>query len=59
MIFTHTGVPLVLRGRGTAERLVRAALVDARQRRLWVVPACSCVAAFIARHKEFQDLLAH
>jgi predicted GNAT family acetyltransferase len=58
MVFTHTVVPAELRGRGIAERLVRAALAGARERGLSVVPACSYVSAFIARHKEFQDLLA-
>jgi predicted GNAT family acetyltransferase len=58
MVFTHTLVPPELRGRGIAEKLVRAALADARDRELKVVPACSYVAKFIERHAEFQDLLA-
>ncbi|HEX7631144.1 MAG TPA: GNAT family N-acetyltransferase [Lacunisphaera sp.] len=57
MIFTHTFVPPELRGRGVAEQLVRAALADARKNGRKVVPACSYVAAFIQRHKEFADLL--
>ena len=58
MVFTHTLVPPELRGRGIAEKLVRVALADARDRELKVVPACSYVAKFIERHAEFQDLLA-
>ncbi|MDI1319690.1 MAG: GNAT family N-acetyltransferase [bacterium] len=58
MIFTHTAVPPELRGRGVAEQLVRAALADARTAGHKVGPACSYVAKFIERHKEFQDLLA-
>jgi predicted GNAT family acetyltransferase len=58
MIFTHTVVPPELRGRGIAEKLVRAALADARATGRKVVPACSYVAKFIERHKEFADLLA-
>lgn len=57
-VFTHTFVPAELRGRGIAEQLVRAALADVHAAGLKVVPACSYVARFIERHREFQDLLA-
>jgi len=57
MVFTHTFVPPELRGRGLAEKLVRAGLEQARADRRKVVPQCSYVAAFIERHREFQDLL--
>lgn len=57
MIFTHTIVPGELRGRGIAEKLVRAALADARAAGRKVVPACSYVAKFIERHKEYADLI--
>jgi uncharacterized protein len=57
MIMTHTFVPPELRGRGIAEKLVRAALEYARTERLKVVPACSYVDAFIMRHREFGPLL--
>ena len=57
MIFTHTVVPPELRGRGIAEKLVRAALAGAREQGRKVVPACSYVAKFIERNKEYQDLL--
>ena len=57
-IFTHTLVPPELRGRDIAEQLVRAALADARAAGRKVVPACSYVARFIERHREYQDLLA-
>ena len=58
MVFTHTAVPPELRGRGIAEKLVRAALADARGQGRKVVPECSYVAKFIERHAEFRDLLA-
>lgn len=56
--FTHTYVPVELRGKGIAEKLVRPALAWARSEKLRVVPRCSYVAAFIDRHAEFRDLLS-
>ena len=58
MIMTHTYTPPELRGRGIAEKLVRAALEYARAEKLKVVPACSYVDIFIQRHAEFQSLVA-
>jgi predicted GNAT family acetyltransferase len=58
MIITHTVVPPELRGRGIAEKLVRAALADVRTAGRKVVPACSYVAKFLERHKDYADLLA-
>ena len=58
MTMTHTYVPGELRGRGIAEKLVRAALAYAEKEEKRVVPACSYVGAFICRHAEFQPLLA-
>jgi predicted GNAT family acetyltransferase len=57
VVFDHTFVPVALRGRGLAEKLVRAALKEARQRRWRIVPRCSYVAAFIKRNPEFADLV--
>ena len=56
IVFTHTFVPPELRGRGIAEKLVRTALDYARAEGLRVVPACSYVAAFIRRHREYVQL---
>ncbi|HEY8995616.1 MAG TPA: GNAT family N-acetyltransferase [Lacunisphaera sp.] len=58
MVFTHTLVPPELRGKGIAEQLVRTALADARTAGRKVIPACSYVAKFIERHREYQDLVA-
>ena len=57
LVMTHTLVPPELRGRGLAEKLVRAALDWAAAERLRVVPACSYVATFIQRHAEYQPLV--
>lgn len=58
MTLTHTLVPPELRGRGLAEKLVRAALEHARANGWRVVPACSYVAAFLRRHAEYQALVS-
>ena len=55
--FTHTEVPVALRGQGIASRLMRGVLETARAEGLQVVPRCSFVAAFMRRHPEFNDLL--
>jgi hypothetical protein len=58
MMFTHTGVPTALRGRGIAARLVEAALAHARAHGFKVRPDCSYVEAYMQRHPDTQDLLA-
>lgn len=58
LVFTHTYVPPELRGRNIAGKLVKVALEYAQQKGLHVVPACSYVAAYIQRNREFQPLLA-
>ena len=57
IIFTHTGVPAELEGRGIGSQLVRAGLDFARVNMLRVVPACWFVAGYIERHPEYQDVL--
>jgi predicted GNAT family acetyltransferase len=56
--FTHTEVPYALQGQGIASRLIRGALEQVRGAELKVIPRCSFVSAYIARHPEFGDLLA-
>ena len=58
MTFHHTETPPHLQGRGIASRLVRGALDQVRAQTLKVVPRCSFVASYVARHPEFNDLLA-
>ena len=49
----HTDVPDVLRGRGLAEQLCRAAFEYARAEHLIVIPTCSYIAgAYLKRHPE-------
>ncbi|URW75748.1 N-acetyltransferase [Sphingomonas donggukensis] len=55
--FTHTIVPEAIGGRGVGSRLVAAALANVRQRGLKVVPRCAFVAAYVAKHPEWRELL--
>jgi len=55
--FTHTEVPAELSGHGIGSELVRGALAAARARGLKVVPKCPFVAAYMAKHPQFNDLL--
>lgn len=56
VIYTHTGVPPALEGRGIGSRLARAGLDWARAEGLRVVPVCSFMAGYIKRHTEYMDL---
>jgi hypothetical protein len=56
-VFTHTVVPPEFRGRGFAEALVRTALNDAKAAGRKIVPACSYVAIFVQRNREFAGLV--
>jgi uncharacterized protein len=58
IVLTHTEVPDVLAGQGVGSRLVRGVLDTMRAEGTKVVPRCEFVAAFIARHPEYQDLVA-
>ena len=58
LTFDHTVTPPELRGRGIAGRVVKAALDDVRAQGLKMVPACSYVADYVARHPEVADLVA-
>ncbi|HKM62172.1 MAG TPA: GNAT family N-acetyltransferase [Acidisphaera sp.] len=58
LILVHTEVPRALEGRGIGSALARAVLDDIRRRGLRVEPRCPFIAAFIARHSDFADLVA-
>jgi predicted GNAT family acetyltransferase len=57
IVFTHTGVPGALEGRGIGAALARAGLEWARASGKRVVPICPFVAAYVARHPEYADLV--
>jgi uncharacterized protein len=56
--FTHTDVPDALAGRGIGSRLAKGALDLVRADGLKVVPLCPFIAAYIAKHREYADLLS-
>jgi uncharacterized protein len=58
ILYHHTEVPPEIERRGVAAKLARAAMDFARANNLQVVPACSYVAAFVAKHQEYQDLVS-
>ena len=58
MIFTHTETPGHLRGRGIASQLVEGAMAQARAQGLKVRGACDFVRDYLARHREFDDIVA-
>jgi predicted GNAT family acetyltransferase/glutaredoxin len=55
---THTEVTAACEGRGFGSRLAAAALDDAREQGLAVVPLCPFIAGYIDRHPEYRDLVA-
>ncbi len=56
-VFLHTEVSDEVEGRGVGGALVRGALDDVRRRGDQAVPLCPFVAAYVKRHREFQDLV--
>jgi len=58
LIFTHTVVDPELEGRGIGSRLVKFELEDVRRRGLKLTPRCPFVRAYIARHRDYQDLVS-
>ena len=56
-VFTHTEVDPAFEGRGLGGRLAAFALDETRAQGLSVVPLCSFIAAYIARHPEYEPLV--
>lgn len=50
IVFTHTETPRALRGRGHATRLVEGAIALSNGMNLTVIPGCSFVADYMAKH---------
>jgi uncharacterized protein len=56
-VFTHTEIDPDFQGKGLSSPLIEAALIDTRQAGLRVVAQCPAVAAYVAKHPEFADLI--
>ena len=56
--FTHTEVLEGVEGLGVGSRLARAALDDVRRRGLRLVAECEFIAAYLKRHRDYDDLIA-
>jgi predicted GNAT family acetyltransferase len=57
IIFTHTGVPAALEGRGIGSALAKTGLKYAQDNQLEVVPLCPFVKGYIERKPEYQSLV--
>jgi predicted GNAT family acetyltransferase len=53
----HTEVPAIYQGQGLGGKLATAALEWARANGLKVIPSCSYIRSYVAKHPEFADLL--
>ena len=58
LTFTHTEVDPAFEGQGLGSKIARLSLDDVRRRGLKAVPRCEFIAAWIAKHPEYQDLVA-
>lgn len=57
IIFLHTRVPDEISGHGIGSKMAEAALNNARDAGLKVIPRCPFVADYISRHPEYGDLV--
>ena len=55
---THTFVPTEARGKGIAEKLVKAMVADAREQGFRIAPDCSYVETYFRRHPDLAELRA-
>jgi predicted GNAT family acetyltransferase len=58
LTFLHTEVDPEYEGRGIGGRLAAGALDDVRARALTFAVKCPFIAAYLARHPEYQDMRA-
>ena len=58
LFLIHTEVPAALEGKGAASAIVRKALEYAKDNNYKIVPLCSFVQRYLAKHKEWNDIVA-
>jgi uncharacterized protein len=58
VIFTHTVVDDAYEGRGLGSRLAKHVLDDAASTGKQIVPVCSFIAAYVRKHRDWDDHLA-
>ena len=56
-VFTHTEVSPDHQGQGLATRLIEEVLATTRDEGRRIVPQCPMVAAYVAKHQEFDDIV--
>lgn len=57
IIIDHTGVPDSMRGLGVGQKLVEAAVEDARKENFKIIPLCPFAKATLKKHPEWQDVV--
>ncbi|HTK79476.1 MAG TPA: GNAT family N-acetyltransferase [Rhizomicrobium sp.] len=57
LVIPHVESPPPLRGKGTADRLMRYVAEHARANGLKLVPTCSYAALWLRRHRDYADVL--
>jgi len=57
--FVHTEVDPALQGHGLGSQLIRWALDDTRGAGLRIVASCPMVAAYVGKHRDYDDILDH
>jgi uncharacterized protein len=57
VILPHTVVPEAFEGKGVGSALARTALGYAREHGLKVIPLCTFMAGYIAKHPEWRDVV--
>ncbi len=57
LVLPHVEAPPALRGKGTADRLMRGVVALLRERGEKAIPTCSYAAIWFQRHRDAADIL--